>query len=112
MNALMADLERDERRRRSVRLLVVLAILTGAGAWLTGPWGIVMLTRGEAIGWLLVASGVVLFAAAVTAIIVARRLRVSVESLPGKPNSRFDEPEPSRNPNGGYSLTGTQIGSR
>ncbi|SEI15732.1 MULTISPECIES: hypothetical protein [unclassified Leifsonia] len=44
--------------------------------------------------------------------VVAHRLRLSAESLPGKPNARFDEPEPSRNPNGGYSLAGSQIGSR
>ncbi|MDR6612889.1 hypothetical protein [Leifsonia sp. 1010] len=107
----MAELQRDERRRRRTALLVVLAILAAAGAWLTGPWGVVLLTRGEAVGWLLVASGVVLLAAAVAAIIAARRLRVPVESLRGKANPRFDEPEPSRNPNGGYSLAGSQLGS-
>ncbi|MDR6970156.1 hypothetical protein [Leifsonia shinshuensis] len=111
MSALMAEFEKVQRRRRRVVLLVVLAILAGAGAWMTGPWGVVLLTRGDAVGWLLVAAGALLLAAALVAAVTARRLHVPVESLPGKANPRFGEPEPSRNPNGGYSLVDSQLGS-
>src|SRR6478735_7327286 len=111
MTQLMKEFEQAERRRRRSILFVVLACLTGLGVWLTAPLGIVELTRGSAIGWVLVAAGAVLLAATVLAIVAAVRLRAVPESLPGKANPRFDEPRPSPDPRGGYSLVGTQLGS-
>jgi hypothetical protein len=110
MTQLMRELEQTERRRRRRILYVVLACLTGAGAWLT-PLGVVELTRGSAIGWALVAAGTLLLAAAVIAIVAAVRLRAVPQTLPGKANARFDEPRPSQDPRGGYSMGGSQLGS-
>jgi hypothetical protein len=112
MSELMAGLRQDERRRGRVTLLVVLSSLTGVGTWLAAPFGIVLLTRGDAIGWLLVALGAVLLAATVVAIIAARRVHRAPSSASGKPNPRFDEPQPSADPRGGYSTVGSQLGSR
>ncbi|WP_374006919.1 hypothetical protein [Leifsonia sp. LS-T14] len=112
MSALMAGLERDERRRRRVTLLVVVSCVTGLGTWLAAPFGVVLLTRGEPIGWLLLAAGAVLLAATVVAIAAARRVHRAPESVPGKANPRFDEPQPSPDPRGGYSTVGSQLGSR
>lgn len=112
MGALMEGLQREERRRRRVAALVVIACVTGAGVWLTAPFGVVLLTRGEALGWLLVAAGAVLLAATVIGAVGARRLHRAPQSLPGKANPRFDEPEPSPDPRGGYSMVGSYLGSR
>ncbi|WP_431247194.1 hypothetical protein [Leifsonia xyli] len=111
MSALMEGLQQEARRRRRVAGLVVLACLTGVGAWLTAPFGVVLLTRGDAVGWALVAAGAMLLAGTVLLGMAARRRHRPPESLPGKANPRFDEPEPSRNPRGGYSMVGSQIGS-
>ncbi|WP_314149459.1 hypothetical protein [uncultured Leifsonia sp.] len=111
MSAYMTEFDRIHRTRVRVAWLIVLAVVAGLGAWLTAPFGIVQLTRGDAAGWLLVAAGAVLLAACVVAIVLAVRLRVAPQSLPGRPNPAFDEPQPSKNPNGGYSLAGTQLGS-
>ena len=111
MSALLAGLEEDERRRRRVALLWVVAFLTGAGTWLTAPFGVALVARGETIGWVLIAAGAVLLAATVLAVVFARRLHRPAESLPGKANPRFDEPEPSPDPRGGYSMNGSMLGS-
>jgi len=111
MSALMEGLQREERRRRRVALFVVLSCVAGLGVWLTAPFGIVLLTRGEVAGWLLVAAGAVLLALTVVGILAARRTHQPVHSLPGKPNPRFDEPEPSPDPRGGYSMSGSYLGS-
>ena len=111
MGALMEGLLQEERRRRRVAALVVAALFAGVATWLSLPFGIVLLIRGEWIGALLVAFGVVSLTATGVAIVAARRARRPPESLPGKPNPRFGEPEPSRNPRGGYSMVGSQIGS-
>lgn len=112
MSTLMQELERDGRRRARIAGLVVVAVVAGAGAWVSGPFGVVLLTRDEPIGWLLVAAGALLFAACVVAIVAAARTRVLPESLPGKANPAFDEPRPSRNPVGGFAMNGSQIGSQ
>ena len=111
MSALMEGLQREERRRRRVALLVVLSCVAGLGVWLTAPFGIVLLSRGDAVGWLLVAAGAVLLALTVVGILGARRSHRAAHSLPGKPNPRFDEPEPSPDPRGGYSMSGSYLGS-
>ena len=112
MSELMAGLKQDEQRRRRVTLLVVLSCLTGIGTWLAAPFGIVLLTRGDAAGWLLVALGVVLLAATVFGIVAARRTHRAPSSASGKANPRFDEPQPSADPRGGYSMIDSQLGSR
>ena len=112
MSALMDGLLREERRRRRAALLVVLSCVAGLGVWLTAPFGIVLLVRGDAAGWLLVAAGVVLLALTVVGIVAARRAHRPAESLPGKPNPRFDEPEPSPDPRGGFSMSGSYLGSQ
>jgi len=111
MSALMEGLQREERRRRRVALLVVLSCVAGLGVWLTTPFGIVLLTRGEVAGWLLVAAGAVLLVVTVLGIIAARRSHRPPESVQGKPNPRFDEPEPSPDPRGGFSMSGSYLGS-
>ncbi|MFP3380552.1 hypothetical protein SB767_29985, partial [Bacillus sp. SIMBA_069] len=75
-------------------------------------FGIVVLTRGDLLGWVLIAAGIVLLAATVVAIVAARRLRRAPESAEGKANPVFDEPRPSSDPRGGYSMVGSQLGSR
>lgn len=112
MSALLAGLERDERRKRRVASLVVLSCVTGLGTWLAAPFGVVLLTRDEPIGWVLLLVGAVLLAATVVAIVAARRVYRAPESAPGKANPRFDEPQPSPDPRGGYSTVGSQLGSR
>lgn len=107
----MEGLRREERRRRRVALFVVLSCVTGAGVWLTAPFGIVLLTRGDMAGWLLVAAGAALLALTILGILAARRSHRPAQSLPGKPNPRFDEPEPSPDPRGGYSMSGSYLGS-
>ena len=111
MSALMEGLQREERRRRRVALLVVLSCVAGLGVWLTAPFGIVLLSRGDAVGWLLVAAGAVLLALTVVGLLAARRSHRPAQSLPGQPNPRFDEPEPSPDPRGGYSMSGSYLGS-
>lgn len=111
MSTLMDEFAAVQRRRRRVALLVVAAIVSGIGAWLTGPVGIVMISFGNAAGWALAAVGVVLLAAMVVAIVAAVRARVAPSSQPGKANLRFDDPLPSRNPNGGNAMIGSQLGS-
>ena len=111
MSALMKELEQTERRRRRVALLVVVACLAGAATWLTGPLGVVMVVRGEPLGWALIAVGVLLLAATVVAIVAARRIHVAPVSAHGKANPAFDEPTPSPDPRGGNSMIGMGIGS-
>ncbi len=111
MSEHMQELDRVNRRKARFRLLVVAAVIAGVAAWAVLPFGIVQLTRGEAAGWALVAAGVVLVAACAAAIVGAARFRVAPQSLPGKANPVFDEPRPSKSPNGGYSTAAMQIGS-
>ncbi len=111
MGALMEGLQREERRRQRVALLVVLSCVAGLGAWLTAPFGVVQLTRGDAAGWLLVAAGVVLLGVTLVGILAARRSHRAPQSVPGRPNARFDEPEPSQDPRGGFSMPGSYLGS-
>jgi len=112
MSALMAGLEQDERRRRRVALWVVISCVAGVGTWLAIPFGVVLLTRDQPIGWALIAVGAVLLAATVVAIVAARRIHRAPESALGKANARFDEPQPSPDPRGGYAMVGSQLGSR
>ena len=111
MSAYMTEFDRIHRTRVRVAWLIVLAVVGRRGAGGTGAVGVVEVTPRAAAGWVLVAAGAVLLAACVVAIVLAVRLRVSPQSLPGRPNPAFDEPQPSKNPNGGYSLAGTQLGS-
>ena len=111
MSEHMQEFERVDRRRARVRLLTVAAVLAGIAAWAVLPFGIVLLTRGEATGGALVVAGVALVAACAAAMMGAVRSRVAPQSLPGKANPAFDEPQPSQSPVGGYSTAGTQLGS-
>ena len=111
MSVLMEELERARRRRARVGLLVAGAIVSGAAAWLAGPYGVVLIVVGQPIGWWLVAAGVVLLAVCVVAIVAAARARAVPVSLPGKANPSFDEPVPSMKPDGGYSMSGSYLGS-
>ncbi len=111
MSAHMQEFDRINRRKARFRLSVVAAVLAGVAAWAVLPFGIVLLTRGEAAGWALVVAGAVLVAACVAAIVGAARLRVAPQSLPGKANAAFDEPRPSGNPDGGYATAGMKLGS-
>lgn len=111
MSAHMQELERISRRKARVRLLVLGAIVAGIAAWAVLPFGIVQLTRGEVTGWALVVAGALLVAACVAAIVGAVRLHVAPESLPGTANPVFDEPQPSKNPDGGFSTAGMKVGS-
>jgi hypothetical protein len=113
MSVHMAELERVARIRRRVGLLVVLAVISGLGAWLAGPFGIVLLTDGDAAGWVLVVVGALLLAACVTAIVFAARVHraVAPQSLPGKENPSFNEPVPSQDPRPGIAWAGSQLGS-
>jgi hypothetical protein len=114
MSVHMAELERVARIRRRVRLLVVLAVVTGVGAWLAGPFGIVLLIDREAVGWLLVGGGALLLAACVTTIVLAVRAgrAIAPQSFQGKGNPGFDEPVPSQDPRPGIAWAGSQLGSR
>ncbi|MFJ3391866.1 hypothetical protein [Leifsonia aquatica] len=111
MSVLMQEFEQARRRRSRVGLLVAGAIVAGVGAWLAGPYGVVLVVAGEPIGWALAALGLVLLAACVVAIVAAARSRAVPASLPGKANPQFDEPRPSENPKGGYSMSGSYLGS-
>ncbi|WP_158865839.1 hypothetical protein [Leifsonia sp. AG29] len=112
MSELMKEFERSQRRRRRVVWLVVLACLSGFGAWLTGPVGVITVLRGNPVGYSLVAPGVVLLAVSVFAIVSAMRLREAPQTTPGRPNPHFDEPQPSQDPRGGNSWIGSWMGSR
>ena len=113
MSTYMAELERVAGIRRRVRLLVVLAVITGVGGWLTAPFGIVLLVEGDTAGWSLAAVGVLLLAGCVTAILFAVRVSrtIAPRSLPGKENPMFDEPVPSQDPRPGVAWAGSQLGS-
>lgn len=111
MRAYLSEFDRVRRARVRVAWLVIAAIATGIGAWLTAPFGIVQLTRGDMTGWLLVGAGAVLLAACATAILLAIRARIAPQSLPGKANPLFGEPVPSKNPDGGYATAGLKLGS-
>ncbi|MDN4615599.1 phage holin family protein [Leifsonia sp. F6_8S_P_1B] len=114
MSSLMAQYELTERRRRRVAGLVVLAIVAGLGAWLTVPYGIVLILAGQWPGWMLVAVGAIALLGCAAAIVAAIRMRrpVAPQSRPGKPNPGFDEPVPSQDPVPGYSWGGSSfIGS-
>ncbi len=114
MNIRMAEYERVARIRRRVGGLAVLAVLAGIGAWLTAPFGIVIVARGDASGWLLIAVGAVLAAACVVAVVAAVQTgrRVARQSLPGKANPGYGEPQPSQDPRPGTAWAGSMLGSR
>lgn len=113
MSVHMAELERVAGIRRRVGTLVTLAVIAGVGAWLAGPFGVVLLVAGDDAGWLLVGAGTLLLAACVTAIVFAARIRraIAQQSLPGKENPHFDEPVPSQDPRPGIAWAGSQLGS-
>ena len=112
MGALVEEFDRIRARRRRVGVLIALAVLAGVGAWLTGPYGIVLLLAGEATGWMLAVAGILLLAAAVTCVVLAVRWRVTVTSSPGKADPHFDQPEASRDPRPGGAWIDSGIGSR
>ena len=112
MNALVEELDRMRSRRRRFAVRVFVAVLAGMGAWLTAPYGIVLVLDGEPAGWVLVAAGVLLLAVMVVCIVRAVRTRVQVASRPGKANPRFGEPEPSRDPRPGGAWIDSGLGSR
>jgi predicted tellurium resistance membrane protein TerC len=111
MSVLMQEFDRVQRDRARTRGLIVAAIVAGVGAWLTGPYGVLLIATGEPFGWALAVAGAVLLAGCVVAIVAAARSRATPASLPGKANPRFDEPEPSPDPRGGYSMSGSYLGS-
>jgi hypothetical protein len=111
MSGYQRELDRFRRMRVRVAALVGLALAAAVGVWLTAPFGIVLLTRGESAGWLLVAAGALLAACGVVVVVAAVRSRLAPPSLPGKPNERFDEPVPSEDLRRGYSAAGTRLGS-
>ena len=113
MSRLIEEYDRISSLRRKLAALVVLAVLAGVGAWLTAPIGVVLLARGSAAGWALVAVGLLLALACAGLIVGAVRVRASVapQSRPGKANPGFDEPVPSQDPVPGYSWTGSYLGS-
>ncbi len=111
MGVLMEEYERSRRNRSRVGVLVAAAVVTGIGAWLAGPYGVLLIVAGEPIGWALAVAGAVLLATCVVAIVAAARSRTTPSSLPGKPNERFDEPVPSQDPRGGYAMNGSYLGS-
>lgn len=108
------EFERVSRLRKRVRWLGVLAALSGIGVWLTAPFGIVLLVRGDASGWLLAGAGAVLAAGCVLAIVAAVRVRrlVAPQSLPGRANPGFDETAPSPDPRPGAAWSGSTLSSR
>lgn len=106
------ELAQIERRKRRVAGTVALAVVAGIGTWMTAPVGIVLLTRGEGIGWPLAAVGVLLAAACVVAIVGAVRTArsVAIASLPGRANPAFDETAASPDPRPGAAWAGSQWG--
>jgi NO-binding membrane sensor protein with MHYT domain len=112
MSTLMSEYEQVQRRRRRFALLVVLACVAGVGVWLTLPLGIVVIGMGNQIGWGLLVVGLVLLAGMVVSIVAAARTRVVSPTSVGKPDPRFGEPEPSRNPVGGNGWIDSGIGSQ
>lgn len=110
MSDLMNEFANEQKRRTRFALLVVGACVAGVGTWLLGPLGVVMIGMGNIAGWAVVVAAAVLLAAMIVAIVFAVRTRVVRTSQPGKANPRFDEPEPSRNPNGGNAMIGSGIG--
>jgi hypothetical protein len=111
MSAHMQEFDRINRQKARSRLRIVAAVIAGVGAWCTLPVGIVLSTSGARSGWALIAVGALLIVVCAGAVIGAVRSRVVSPSLPGKANPAFDEPRPSKNPNGGYSTAGLQLGS-
>jgi hypothetical protein len=112
MSELVETYERGQRRRNGTRILVLAAIVTGVGVWLTVPFGIITLASGSAAGWWLIALGTALLAVTVLASVSAFRRRETVVAEHGKANPRFHEPQPSQNPVGGYSMIDSGIGSQ
>ena len=110
MSSLMQEMDRQNRSRKYGRWLAVLAVLTGFGAFLTVPVGVIRAIQADGTGWLLLGAGLILLAGCVAAGVAAARFKAGPESLPGKANPAFDEPRPSADPNGGYSTSGMQIG--
>lgn len=112
-NIHLAEMERVSLVKRRVVGIAAVAGLTGIGAWLTAPYGIVLLTRGEVIGWALLVLGVALAVGCALAVVAAVRAgrAVAPPSLPGRANARFDEPEPSQDVRPTTSWAGSLFGS-
>lgn len=111
MGVLMEEYERSRRSRSRTRALVAAAIVSGLGAWLAGPYGVLLIVSGEPFGWALAAAGAVLLAGCVVAIVGAARSRALPAPVSGRPDPRFDEPQPSPDPRGGFSMNGSTLGS-
>lgn len=112
MNALMDELDRVRARGRRIALLVTLALVAAGAAWLTGPYGIVLVLAGEPMGWVLVAAGAIFLVVAAVCIVRAVRRRAPADRGRGKANPRFDEPDASQDPRPGGAWIGSGLGSR
>ncbi|WP_431279634.1 hypothetical protein [Leifsonia poae] len=107
---LMQRLEAQGKYQRTTALLFVGGVAGLAAIWLTGPIGIIEVTRGNALGWVLVILGSV-FAVATVACFVAAARRLA-RPAPGKPSAEFGVVPPSPNPRPSVAWTGTGMDPR
>jgi H+/Cl- antiporter ClcA len=112
MSGLVEVYEREQRRTRGTRMLVVVAIASGVGVWFTAPIGIITVASGSIAGWWLIALGTALLAIAVASSVAAFGRRETMVVEHGKANPRFHEPQPSQNPVGGNSMIDSGIGAQ
>jgi hypothetical protein len=108
--ALIEKMEQVQRHRRGTALRFVAGVVAGVGAWLTAPWGIVEISRGNLSGWLLTAIGVALTVAAVVAIVSG--VRRSARPAPGRVPVTFGQVPPPPNPRPGLGWTSTGMDPR
>ncbi|MCU1505397.1 MAG: hypothetical protein QOG18_1129 [Microbacteriaceae bacterium] len=107
---LIEQMEQVQRHRRGTALRFVAGAIAGVGAWLTAPWGIVEVSRGNVWGWLLTAIGVALAIAAVVAIVSG--VRRAATPTPGRVLATFGQVPPPPNPRPGLGWTGTGMDPR
>ncbi len=74
MGDLIAEFERNERRRLRARWLMVGVASALAVFWLTGPYGVVLLVSGSLVGAVLVAVALIAALLGVLAFRASRRL--------------------------------------